>query len=61
MLLRFGAKKATIADIDFNPMAGNLSVFDLQIQGPDDDRITMERLIVAEASAGSYQAKGCCR
>jgi len=46
MLLHFGAKKATISNIDFNPMTGHLGVFDLRIQGPNDDRITMERLIV---------------
>jgi hypothetical protein len=46
MLLRFGAKTATIADIDFNPMTGHLTVFDLQVEGPNADRADMERLIV---------------
>ena len=46
MLLSFGAKTATISDIDFNPITGSLSVHDLQVAGLDADRASMERLTV---------------
>jgi len=46
MLLRLGAKTAAIADVNFNPMTGHLTVFDLQVEGPNADRVTMERLVV---------------
>ena len=45
-ILRFGADSANISDIDFNPMTGHLNVFDLQIKGPNGDRLTMEQLVV---------------
>ena len=46
MLLRFGAKTAGITDVNFNPMTGHLTVFDLQVEGPNADRVAMERLVV---------------
>jgi hypothetical protein len=46
MLLSLGAKTATITDIDFNPLTGRLTVFDLQLQGSNADRAAMERFII---------------
>ncbi|MGD8353610.1 MAG: DUF748 domain-containing protein [Pseudomonadota bacterium] len=46
MLMRSGARSASIADIDFNPVTGHLTVFDLKVQGSGTDRVLMERLVV---------------
>ncbi len=46
MLVRLGAKKAGITDIDFNPLTGYLTVFDLKVEGPNSDMATLERLVV---------------
>jgi len=46
MLLRYGAKTATITDIDFSPMTGHLTVFDLQVEGPNADRAALDRFTI---------------
>jgi hypothetical protein len=46
VFLRLGAKTAAISDVNFNPMTGHLTVFDLQVEGPNADRVAMEQLVV---------------